>query len=54
MQEVGCAQGEVGEDFEVAHAVGAQLEVAGWDAVGGGSFEGGEVGCLHCAGEAER
>ena len=38
VQEVGCAQGEVGEDFEVADAVGAELEVAGWDAVGCGSF----------------
>lgn len=37
---VGCAEGKVGEEFEVADAVGTQLEVAGWDAVGGCSAEG--------------
>lgn len=37
---VGCAEGEVGEEFKVADAVGAQLEIAGWDAVGGCSAEG--------------
>lgn len=50
---VGGAEGEVGEELEVADAVGSQLEIAGWDAVGGCSTEGAEVGCLNGAGEAD-
>ena len=54
MEVVCCSQGEVGEDFEVAEAVAAELEVRGWGGgVGGGAFEGGEVGCLDCAGQTE-
>ena len=54
MQVVGCSQGEVGEDFEVADAVGAELEVAGGDVVGGLAFQGGEVGCLNGSRKAQR
>lgn len=50
---VGGAQGEVGEEFEVADAVGAELEIAGGNVVGGCSAEGTQVGGLDGAGEAE-
>ena len=58
MEVVRCSQGEVGEELEVARAVGAELEVARWYwfsicGVVGLAFQGGQVGCLDCAREAE-
>lgn len=52
VEVVGCAQGEVGHEFEVAHGVGAQLEVADGDAVGGLAAERREVEGLDGAREA--
>ena len=51
MEEVGCAEGEVGEELEIADAVGAELKVAGWGVVFscGLAFQGGEIGCLNSA-----
>ena len=37
---IGCAQGEVAEEFEVADGVGAQLEIAGGHTVHGFATEG--------------
>ncbi len=50
---VSSAKSEIGEEFEVANRVGAQLEIAGWNAVGGFSAEGTQVGGLYGTGEAE-
>lgn len=50
---VGGAKGEVGEELEVADTVGAQLEIAGWNTVGGCSAQGTQVGGLDGAGEAD-
>lgn len=52
-QVVGSAQRDVGEELEVADAVGAQLEVAGRHAVLGLPAEGTQVGGLDGAGESE-
>jgi hypothetical protein len=43
VEVVGGAEGEVGEEFEVAHTVGAELEVGGGDTVGWCALEGLEV-----------
>lgn len=53
-QVVGGAEGEVGEELDVAGGVGAELEGGGGEAVGWGAFEGAEVEGLEGAGEAER
>jgi len=53
VQVVSGAQAEVGEEFEVPHGVGAQLEVAGGNAVSGVSTQRAEVGGLDGAGEAD-
>lgn len=53
VEVVGGAEGKVGHELEVARRVGAELEVAHGDAVGGGAAEGGEVERLDGAGEAE-
>lgn len=53
VQVVGCAQTEVGEDLEVAHAVRAQLEVGNGDSVGWCALEGREESGLDGFGEAE-
>lgn len=50
---VGGAESKVGEEFEVADGVGAQLQVAGWDVVGCVPAQGSEVGCLDGAGETD-
>ena len=50
---VGGAHGKVGEDFEVADAVGAELEFAGFDVLRGVVAEGFEVGCLDGARKAD-
>ncbi len=50
---VGCAQGEVAEELEVADGVGAQLEIAGGHTVHGFAAEGAEVDGLDGAGMAE-
>lgn len=51
-EEVGGAEGEVGEEFDVAHAVGADLEVADGHAVFGDASERPEVCGLDGAGQA--
>lgn len=43
---VGGAHAEVGEEFQVADAVGAQLEIADWEADGGFAAQGTKVDCL--------
>lgn len=43
VEVVGSAEGEVGEKFEVAHTVGAELKVGGGDTVGWCALEGLEV-----------
>jgi hypothetical protein len=43
IEVVGGAESEVGKEFEVAHTVGAELEVGGGHAVGRCALEGLEV-----------
>jgi hypothetical protein len=43
VEVVGGAEGEVGKEFQVAHTVGAELEVGGGDTVGRCALEGLEV-----------
>jgi len=51
--EVVCgAQSKVGEEFEIADAVGADLQVGGWGAVGRFSLQRFEVGQLDGAWQA--
>lgn len=52
LEVVSRAQGKIGEDLEVAHAVGAELQVAGWDGVVSAvALQGLEVGRLDCSGK---
>lgn len=53
MQVVGGAQGEVGHELEVHDAVGADLQVADWEAVVRFAAEGAEVDGLDAARDAD-
>lgn len=53
MQVVGRTHSEVGEEFEVAHTIRAELEVATREAVFRAAPEGTEVDGLDAAGKAD-
>ena len=48
-----CADGEVGEEEQIADRVGSELEVADWNAVFGGAPEWTQVYCLDVDGRAK-
>lgn len=54
IQKVGCAHGKVGEDFEIAHAVGSKLKVCDFGGIlGWSALERRQVGCLDGFGETD-